>query len=717
MFELLFTKLSHLPVMSIAADATLCFSDPAQTAVVTSETASGKTMVIPALCADALSYQDLDEVIYVLEPSRFLANNAMDSLIQIMGPDAEDLVGCIVGSRNGDIRRTRRTNKIIFTTVGYMLSSKLIQTERNIILDEAHDTTIDLSLAKALIKYRRDRGELIRLAIMSATIDPVIEQRYWGRQTTQTFHSTGQTFPVKVIEQNIELSTAVRQLIETHDRKGILVFVSGVAEIEEAADQIEEMLVNINLHDRIYEIHEIHGKSDMDVRAHFSQSPDPNVIKIGIGTNVIESGSSLPWVDSGVSSGRCKTVKTAPLSNAHSLCEDDLPQWRITQQIGRCNRFRDGVFILASNVPRVSRSVFQSPEIKRLPLTDLVMTCAKMRVPLDDLVFNELETPSKADLSDAIRILVSLGFVTRQAGHILSLTEDGLFIDSAALSFRAAAALCQAKAFGIVEEALPLIAMMECGDVRRDFRDPLGVRVSVSDSDLINAVCVMTKSIHQIDVERNKTVCADNNISFQRIKEYREILTGLVKSGWAKKYNSEIYKPGADGYPPISTELKLKLKTIILRAKVDDCYVSRGMSIRTKTSFMPENFSKTSVTNEVWGQDICAAVATRRQITPKTGRPFVVAETVTLFTKAEFEYALTYVYRDNLFNYEFPSVDQNQHQPTRAAYIADVKDRIDSFFAKASTAKPVFSNSLNTPEPSMGTLGDILRMAQNRKAG
>ncbi len=715
MFELLFSKLSHLPVMHIAADATLCFSDPLQTAIITSETASGKTMLIPAACAHALALQDLDEVIYVLEPSRFLANNAMDSLIQIMGPDAENLVGCVVGGRNGDVRRTRRTNKIIFTTVGYMLSSKLIQTERNIILDEAHDTTIDLSLAKALIKYRRDRGEAIRLAIMSATIDPVIEQRYWGQQSTQTFHTTGQTFPVQVIEQDINLSTAVRQHIEVHNRSGILVFVSGVAEIEEAAEEIEEMLNNIDLKDRIYEIHEIHGKSDMDVRAHFSQSPDSNVIKIGIGTNVIESGSSLPWVDSGCSSGRCKTVKTAPLSNAHSLCEDDLPQWRITQQIGRCNRFRDGVFILASKVPRASRSVFQSPEIKRLPLTDLVMTCAKMRVPLDDLVFNELETPSKEDLSNAIRILVSLGFVTRQDGHILSLTEDGIFIDSAALSFRAAAALCQAKALNIVEEALPLIAMMECGDIRRDFRQPLGGVISVPDSDLINAVCVMTDSIHQIDVERNKTVCTDNNISFQRIKEYKEILSGLVRNRWAPQYNTATYMPNRDGSSAISTALKLKLKTIILRAKVDDCYVSSGMSIRPKNVFMPENFSNTSVTNEFWGQDLCAAVATRRQITPKNSRPFVVAENVTLFNKEEFEYALTYVRRNSLFNYEFPQsvVVPKADLPVRPG-IADVF-RIMRASTPVSTKG--FTNPYETSEPSMGTLGDILREAQNRKAG
>jgi HrpA-like RNA helicase len=96
----------------------------------------------------------------------------------------------------------------------------------------------------------------------------------------------------------------------------------------------------------------IHGSTPSYEREAARAAPKPGWRKIIVGTNVIESGVNLRWLDSGVSDGVRKVPHYRTDSGANALVAEDLPQSGITQQMGRVNRdpeysgFEKGLFVL-----------------------------------------------------------------------------------------------------------------------------------------------------------------------------------------------------------------------------------------------------------------------------------------------------------------------------------------------------------------------------------
>ena len=167
MFEALYNdKLKDLPVNEIS-DAVMDSVDNNVT-IISSPTGSGKTLTIPAKLADKIPD---NERVVVLVPRKFLAINAAETVSELSGGTLGEEVGYAVGTQGGDEPLFSKNSKIIFATYGYAISSGMIFYEKNIVLDEVHEASMDMSIAKALLHYRKKQGDALRLIEMSATIN------------------------------------------------------------------------------------------------------------------------------------------------------------------------------------------------------------------------------------------------------------------------------------------------------------------------------------------------------------------------------------------------------------------------------------------------------------------------------------------------------------------------------------------------------------------
>jgi HrpA-like RNA helicase len=622
-------KLQDLPVNTLL-DALIRHTDKGSVAIVNSETASGKTLLVPTMLQLIT-----DEQVLVIEPRRFLAVNAAETLALLSETDLGSDVGYVVGHRGSVSRQEAQShydpenNKILFMTYGYALATMAILQADIIVLDEIHESSIDIAICKALIKLRMKTDRpLKRLVLMSATLDVDAELDYWNDFNPKVFSAeTGRKFTCdRRYEPAAKECEAAVNLVRQGSR-GVLVFMPGVAEIGETVVNITKILATEGLTDLI-EVASVHGQSDMDERTAAFAAPTPMMAKILVGTDVLESGMNLPWVSAGVSGGLRKEPTVSRESGAINLQAVPLAQSNLDQRIGRTNRFCDSVFILCGQIAYTDMKSMPTPEIVRLPLTSLYMQC--MSIEVDPRTLEFLPQPDPRKLQDAERTLQRLGFLNGR-----SLTEDGMFAQNLPVGLETAAMLCHANKLGILADALILAAVFENGGVRKDATFPHGFD---NTSDLFDSAIAFASGFTFQRMERSQRNdnMDDANIHRRRFNDTMEILT-TMEHVFRCEANFSKYLPRNRSD---QTDLFVKLRQCILAGMINNLGhwdpAGRGsitMNGDYLTSYRHGN--NTGVTIPYGPIPISAKL---RQITPRErGAPFTIAETITCFETSDFE--------------------------------------------------------------------------------
>jgi HrpA-like RNA helicase len=263
-------------------------------------------------------------------------------------------VGFAVGSTRGDQSKFSADTQLLFTTYGFALGAsldssqtKLIDSARIIVPDEVHEAGIDISLVRAILHQRLPQDPSLRVLEMSATVDAKQQAAYWqGQRPTRLHHAEGRHVELQtrhVYPDDADIPKTAIQLIQEENRKGIAIFVPGKNEIAKTARELQWQAQAAGLD---IDIRTIHGEMSSAERADALRTPEDGKITVLIGTNVIESGINLPWLDAGISDGQGRIPYYNPETEAKALKTQDLPQWRIVQQMGRL-RF-GGTFVLVS---------------------------------------------------------------------------------------------------------------------------------------------------------------------------------------------------------------------------------------------------------------------------------------------------------------------------------------------------------------------------------
>ncbi len=599
-FENLFEVLAELPVAVIADDVTLSVLSGVVT-ILSSDTGSGKTLFESAHLAD-----HSDEQVVVFVPRRFLAVNAAETVAELSGCEIGQEVGYAVGSQAGDRSCWSPETKLVFVTNGYALASGLINTATTFILDEVHETSMDLSIVRALLYRRMANGEKIKVLEMSATMNIARQAAYWRPVAkTATFEADGKTFDCEVRHRPAgRIEEEVMGLIE-EGRRGILVFRPGVGEVKEMAEEIAKLAEKSG---QTVEVAMIYGDMGYAERKSAVAAPKLGVVKVLVGTNVVESGANITWLDAGVSCGTGKENSVRPGTGATYLELVDLLRWRLSQQEGRVKRFCSGVFVLCSPKSFETREQATRPEIERLALTELVMHCATLGLRAHDLTFDYTPNPDK--VVEAEVKLQRLGLIDADC----MLTEAGKEISGLPIGPETGAMLWHAHQLGCLAAALPLAAVIEVGGLRKESRYSHNLN---SSSDHLDALLAFRKAYLSHGKERRE-VNEGYNISFKRFEAASELLHDLER------------RLDLDADFDFNS-IEAELRRVILAGSLDKLYRVGGY--RGGVNSIKDRFASYSIGNgsvvSQYGNTL--VIGDLRVITPKDKfkSPFTVLEKVT----------------------------------------------------------------------------------------
>jgi len=442
-FEHLNERLASLPVTRVA-EAVVQSVMQQKVSILAAPTGSGKSMIVPAKLADACNAQ-----VVVLVPRRDLATNAAANVAKLAGTTLGQDVGYAIGSMAGEKSNFSDQTKLLFATYGYAISSGLINRANHIVLDEVHEASEDISLARAILHGRKQHEPELHLLEMSATVNAARQRHYWNDIADTAIHEvTGHAMPCD--ERRLtpgrdadSIAQVALDLIQKEGRKGIAIFRSGIKDVESTVQELQTLAARARIPN--LEIVQIYGGTPADERAQALQDPKPDHCKIIVGTNVIESGVTLPWLDAGISDGTGKIPYDRPDTGASALVLEDLPQWRVVQQRGRPNRapqvtgFDRGIFILFSNKEMEHRPQQATPEIERRALTRIAFHAASLGYDPRQLKFDATIAPSR--LAEAKSQLMLLGLIDED----WQLTSDGEYAARMPLSPENAAMLCEAQ--------------------------------------------------------------------------------------------------------------------------------------------------------------------------------------------------------------------------------------------------------------------------------
>jgi ATP-dependent RNA helicase DHX8/PRP22 len=211
------------------------------------ETGSGKTTQIPQFFMKAGLLKD--KKMAVTQPRRIAAISVAKRVSEEMNVSLGEEVGYIV--RFDDMTK-EGTTKIKFMTDGILirecLSDPLLQQYSIIMLDEAHERSLNTDILFGLLKSIIHKRKDLKLIVTSATLDAEKFSSYFfhcpilqipGRNyPVDIYHSkTKQIMTINGPSNTSYIQTAVDVVLKIHQREEdghILVFLTGQEEIEKA---------------------------------------------------------------------------------------------------------------------------------------------------------------------------------------------------------------------------------------------------------------------------------------------------------------------------------------------------------------------------------------------------------------------------------------------------------------------------------------------------
>jgi len=390
--------------------------------VLVGETGSGKTTQIPQFLLGA-GYCSTDplKTIACTQPRRVAAM----SVAKRVAEEIETSLGHHCGYTIRFEDCTSRLTVLKYMTDGMLLreamSDPSLSRYSAIILDEAHERTVDtdvlMGLLKELIKTKHD----LKLVIMSATLDAVKFQRYFDDapllRVPGRLHSVS-IFYTKDAEKDY-FEAAIKSVLQIHmmESEGdILLFLTGAAEIDQAVRRIQQDIAKMgsNVGDMVVVPLYSSLPPEQQQRIYLSP-PGENVSgiqgrKCVVSTNIAETSLTIDGIVYVIDPGFAKQKVYNPRIRVESLLVSPISKASAKQRAGRAGRTRPGKCFRLYTEKAFNRELQDQtfPEILRSNLSQVVLTLKKLGI--HDLVhFDLMDPPAPETLMRALELLNYLG--------------------------------------------------------------------------------------------------------------------------------------------------------------------------------------------------------------------------------------------------------------------------------------------------------------------
>jgi ATP-dependent helicase HrpA len=499
------------------------------------ETGSGKTTQLPKICLEI--GRGIDGLIGHTQPRRLAARTVANRIAEEMHSE----LGQIVGFQTRFQQRLSDGNLVKVMTDGILLAEtqrdKWLNRYDTIILDEAHERSLNVDFLLGYLKQLvRRRGDL-KLIVTSATLDVErISAHFPGAPVIEV---KGRTYPVDIRYRplsnpdddlgDLDVTGGINQAIEELQDEApgdTLVFLPGEREIREASRSLR------HLRDR-FEIHALYARlPPAEQQRIFKRAAKPRII---LSTNVAETSLTVPGIRYVIDSGTARISRYSWRSQIQRLPIEDTSQASANQRAGRCGRTAPGICVrLYSEDDFNARSEFTQPEIQRTNLAAVILQMASLGLG-DVAQFDFIDPPDSRLVKDGYRLLHELQAV----GADKHLTTVGKRVARLPIDPRLGRILLAAADYGSLTEVLVIATAIAVQDPRdrpfdkRQAADEQHQRFTDKRSDFVallnlwNYLESQSESLSQAAMRRQ---CVKQFINFKRWREWRDLHRQLALS-------------------------------------------------------------------------------------------------------------------------------------------------------------------------------------------
>ncbi|XP_077221546.1 ATP-dependent RNA helicase DEAH11, chloroplastic-like [Tasmannia lanceolata] len=515
-----------------------------QVMVLVGETGSGKSTQLVQFLAD--SGRAADGSIVCTQPRKIAASSLAQRI-------REESNGCYPANTvvcyPTYLSSQRFNSQVIFMTdhclLQHCMNDRSLASVSYIIVDEAHERSLDTDLLLALVKKLLLQRLDLRLIIMSATADAIkLSDYFFG---CGTLHVMGRNFPVDIkYVPNLSadsswntipkhnnggfasyVSDAVKMASEIHKNEGdgsVLIFLTSQMEVEWACENFQtSSAVALPLH----------GKLSCEEQSRVFQNY-PGKRKVIFATNLAETSLTIADVKYVVDTGMAKESKFEPGTGMNVLRVCRISQSSAQQRAGRAGRTKPGMcYRLYSEIDFQSMPCHQEPEILKVHLGIAVLRILALGIE-DVQDFDFVDAPSSKAIEMAIRNLIQLGAVIRKNG-VLELTDTGWNIVKLGIEPRLGKLILNSYHRGLCREGIVLAAVMAnassifCrfgNDEEKSKSDCHKVQFCHRDGDLFTLLSVYKEWEDEPQESKNRW-CWKNSVNAKSMRRCKEAIAEL----------------------------------------------------------------------------------------------------------------------------------------------------------------------------------------------
>ncbi|MCJ1309856.1 DEAH-box ATP-dependent RNA helicase prp43 [Agyrium rufum] len=473
-FSILKTR-RGLPVHA-QRDEFLRLYQKSQILVFVGETGSGKTTQIPQFVLFDDKPQENGKLVACTQPRRVAAMSVAQRVANEMDVNLGDEVGYSIRFENVTSEKTI----LKYMTDGMLLREAMndhdLSRYSTIILDEAHERTLETDVLMGLLKEVALRRPDLKIVVMSATLDAQKFQTYFN--DAPLLAVPGRTHPVEIFytqaPERDYVEASIRTVLQIHltEPEGdILLFLTGEEEIEDACRKIslevDEMIREADAGPM--KTYPLYGTLPPAMQQRiFDPAPPPRKEggrpgrKCIIATNIAETSLTIDGIVYVVDPGFSKQKIYNPRIRVESLLVSAISKASAQQRAGRAGRTRPGkCFRLYTEAAFKKELIEQTyPAVLRSNLSSMVLDLKKLGI--DDLVhFDLMDPPAPETLMRALEELNYLACLDDDG----NLTTLGRLASAFPLDPALAVMLISSPEFYCSNEMLSLTALLSVPQV------------------------------------------------------------------------------------------------------------------------------------------------------------------------------------------------------------------------------------------------------------
>ncbi|PRI10830.1 ATP-dependent RNA helicase HrpA [Leucobacter massiliensis] len=576
---------AELPVSQMREEIEAAIRDH-QLVIVAGETGSGKTTQLPKI-ALALGRERIAHT----QPRRIAARTIAERIAEELGSELGGLVGYQVRFTD----RVSQDTRIRLMTDGILLNAihrdRELSAYDTIIIDEAHERSLNIDFLLGYLKTLLPRRPDLKVIITSATIDPESFAAHFADPKTKRpapiIEVSGRSYPVEIryrplVEETTvpdpkggpdrirkterDLFDAIGDAVDELSREepgDVLVFLSGEAEIRDAADALRGRHGRNPA--RPIEVLPLYGRlSAAEQHRVFERSQTPGARRIVLATNVAETSLTVPGIRYVIDAGTARISRYSARSKVQRLPIEAVSQASANQRSGRSGRTSPGIAIrLYSEEDFASRPEFTEPEIRRTGLASVILQM--LALGLGDIArFPFLTPPDQRGIADGLGLLAELGAVEAATGRerrgargsgsgsgsgsrtapAHRITKIGRELARLPIEPRFARMVVEARRHGVVPQVLAIVAGLTIQDVRerpqaeRGRADELHARFADPQGDLmtlLNLWNYLQERQRELSSSAFRRLCKAEYLNFLRVREWMDLYRQLARIADAPK--------------------------------------------------------------------------------------------------------------------------------------------------------------------------------------